>query len=93
MVQDKLDSDSCLDMMMENEKDKMALERKQDSMTNGRITESHKYHFEKILNHEGPLSEHKDKEKWRGCKHNVYVSWANGDKTWEPVKEFVKKSP
>ena len=69
----------------------MAAKRKQDGMTNGKKTESHEYHFEKILTHEGPLSEHKNKEKWRGCKHNVHVLWANRDKTWEPVKEFVKK--
>ena len=93
MAQDDSDSGSYLDWMMENENGEMASESKQDSATNGRIMESHECHFEKILNHKGPLSKHKDKEKWRGCKHNVYVLWANGDKTWEPVKEFVKKSP
>ena len=64
----------------------MALERKQDSTTNV-------FHWDEILDHKGPLSKLKDKERWKGCKHNVYVKWENGETTWEPVKEMVISSP
>ena len=47
--------------------------------------------FTGVLDHEGPLKPSDD--KYKGSSYNVLILWDNGEKTWEPLEEFVKDDP
>ena len=50
-----------------------------------------KYHFDGIVNHQGPIQ--KNDPKFQSCGYNVSVQWRSGEKTWEPLNNFVKSHP
>ena len=51
------------------------------------------YHFNRIINHQGPLTKGKNPDIYQKCKYNVRIKWTNGDTTSEPLNRFVKDSP
>ena len=50
-----------------------------------------KYHFDAIVNHQGPLQ--KNHPKFKSCRYNISVQWRSGETTWEPLNNFVKSHP
>ena len=52
-----------------------------------------KYHFDRITDHQGPLTRAKNPDTYKNCKYNVSVKWTNGTTTWEPLNRFVDDSP
>ena len=43
-----------------------------------------------ILDHEGPLTEQKNPDKYKGSSYNVLMEWEDGSQTWEPLTLMMK---